>query len=211
MTFALPERPRPVGPQHLGATATRAPGSASDAFGAPSATPIATASAAERPVDVARDEHPLLVAGIGDMVVTDDPAAGLVAYGLGSCVALAAWDPATMTAGLAHFMLPTGTSGGGPVKFVDRGLPAFLAAFEARGGSTRRARFKLAGGAAMLAIHTSSLGIGRRNAEAVQSAMATLGLTTTATDLGGTVGRTVQLDASDGRLHIRSVGRTSVI
>jgi len=182
----------------------------STAFAATGLRPLAIGPA-DRPADPARGEHALLVAGIGDMVITDDPAAGLVAYGLGSCVALAAWDPATMTAGLAHFMLPSGTSGGGPVKFVDRGLPAFLAAFEARGGSIRRACFKVAGGAAMLAIHASSLGIGRRNAEAVTAAMAARGLTFAATDLGGTVGRTVQLDASDGRLHIRSVGRASVI
>jgi chemotaxis protein CheD len=152
----------------------------------------------------------LLVAGIGEMVLTADPAIGLIAYGLGSCVALSVWDIRTKVAALAHFMLPTG-AGGPPVKFVDSGLPTLLAAFEARGGNVRGAQFKAAGGAAMLAINTSALEIGRRNAEALTAAMATRGLRLAASEFGGTSGRTVQLEVPTGRLHIRSVTRTAVL
>jgi chemotaxis protein CheD len=153
----------------------------------------------------------LLVAGIGEMVLTADPAVGLIAYGLGSCVALSVWDARTKVAALAHFMLPAGATGGAAVKFVDTGVPILLSAFEARGGSVRGAQFKAAGGAAMLAINTSALEIGRRNAEAVVTALAARGIRLAATDFGGKTGRTVQLEVPNGRLHVRSVIQTSVL
>lgn len=153
----------------------------------------------------------LLVAGIGEMVLAGDTAARLVAYGLGSCVALALWDPLTKVGGLAHFMLPGGSAGGGPVKFVEPGMDTFLTAFEAHGGSARRAQIKAAGGAAMLAFAASALQIGLRNAQAVESALSGRGLALHATDLGGNSGRTVQLDVATGRLHVKSVKKTADI
>ena len=93
----------------------------------------------------------LLVAGIGEMVLSSSPDAQLVAYGLGSCIALAVWDPKARVGGLAHFMLPSGQpNGSSPVKFIDTGLDTFLKAFEAKGAMVSRSTFKAAGAAAML-------------------------------------------------------------
>ncbi len=154
---------------------------------------------------------PLLVAGIGELVTSADPHVTLVAYGLGSCIGLAAWDPRTKAAALAHFMLPTGQAGGPPVKFVESGFEAFLAGFAAAGGSIRRAQLKAAGGAAMLSVMVGSLDIGRRNAEAIALQVGRRGLQLSASDLGGSSGRTVQLSVADGRLHVKSVARSTVI
>jgi chemotaxis protein CheD len=151
----------------------------------------------------------LLVAGIGEMVLTADASTRLVAFGLGSCVALSLWDPRTRVGGLAHFMLPSGTAAGPPVKFVETGMSVFLTAFEAHGGSPRRAQIKAVGGAAMLAISPSALEIGRRNAQAVESALGGRGLVLHASDLGGNAGRTVQLDVATGRLHVKSLMKTA--
>lgn len=147
----------------------------------------------------------LLVAGIGEMVLSSDPGALLVAYGLGSCVALAAWDARTRVGGLAHFMLPAGQAGGGsPVKFIDSGLGSFLDAFEKRGGLPGRAVLKAAGGAAMLTVG-GGLAIGKRNAESIQTALGERGLRLSASALGGNAGRTVQLDVASGRFLIKSL------
>jgi chemotaxis protein CheD len=147
----------------------------------------------------------LLVAGIGEMVLSSDPRAHLVAYGLGSCIALAAWDPRSKVAGLAHFMLPNGSANGSsPVKFIDSGLDTFFKAYEAQGGMIGRSVLKAAGAAAMLTVG-SGLAIGKRNAETMQSALADRGLRLQATSLGGNAGRTVQLEVADGRLLIKSL------
>ena len=104
-------------------------------------------------VDARGAPDQLLVAGIGDMVFSRDTDKTLVAYGLGSCVGLSAWDPVSRVGGLAHFMLPAGDdAGGGPVKFVDGGFERFVRTFAQHGGHARRAHFKAAGGASMLTM-----------------------------------------------------------
>jgi chemotaxis protein CheD len=148
---------------------------------------------------------PLLVAGIGEMVLSADPNVTLVAYGLGSCVALVAWDSVAHVGGLAHFMLPSGQADGLPVKFVDAGLPTFLRAFRSAGGHPQRSELKAVGGAAMLALASNGLEIGRRNADAVLAALDAAGLRLHASELGGKSGRTVQLSVGTGRLLVKSI------
>lgn len=147
----------------------------------------------------------LLVAGIGEMVLSTDAAAHLIAYGLGSCVALAAWDPRAKVGGLAHFMLPNGpANASSPVKFIDTGLDTFLKALEVRGATVNRCVFKAAGAAAMLSVG-GGLAIGKRNAESIESALSTRGLRLSAAALGGNAGRTVQLEVGNGRFLIKSL------
>jgi chemotaxis protein CheD len=147
----------------------------------------------------------LLVAGIGEMVMSSSSDAHLVAYGLGSCIALAVWDPRTRVAGLAHFMLPTGPANAtSPVKFRDSGIDTFLKAVEGTGAVMNRSILKAAGAAAMLTVG-GGLAIGKRNSEALKAALAQRGLELTASALGGTVGRSVQLEVADGRFLVKSV------
>ncbi|MGA3057741.1 MAG: chemotaxis protein CheD [Candidatus Limnocylindrales bacterium] len=151
------------------------------------------------------DDPTVLIAGIGEMVLSSSPDSHLVAYGLGSCVALAAWDPRTRVGGLAHFMLPSGpANGSGPVKFIDSGLDTFLNALEAKGAAISRLVLKAAGAASMLTIG-GGLAIGTRNAETIQAGLTERGLRLTAVALGGTTGRTVQLEVGDGRFLVKSL------
>ncbi len=151
------------------------------------------------------DSPTLLVAGIGEMVLSNQPGTHLVAYGLGSCVALGAWDPRSRVAGLAHFMLPAGpANGSSPVKFIDTGIDTFLGALQSNGASLQRTIFKAAGAAAMLTVG-GGLAIGKRNADSIRAALAERGLPLTATALGGNAGRTVQLEVGNGRFLIKSL------
>ena len=153
----------------------------------------------------------MLVAGIGEMVVSRDPSTLLVAYGLGSCVALAAWDPQTRLAALAHFMLPSGPLAQPPVKFVDSGLPTFLAEFA--GPADRRAAPSSRPPAAPRCSRSSpprwrSASATRRPSRAPSGRQ---GLRLHRSDLGGKAGRTVQLEPATGRLLIKSVSSVSVL
>ncbi len=136
----------------------------------------------------------------------------LVAYGLGSCVAICLFDPATRVAGMAHVVLPGADPTGAPnPKFARSALPALLELMREQGASREARRYvvKLAGGAQVLAIGgTGSLPrIGEQNARAVQEALAAAGMPVHASDLGGGKGRTVWLDPRDGgRIRVRSVG-----
>ncbi len=147
----------------------------------------------------------LMVAGIGEMVMSSSTEAHLVAYGLGSCIALAIWDPRAKVGGLAHFMLPAGpANAASPVKFIDTGLDPFLRALEGKGAMLSRSSIKAAGAAAMLTVG-GGLAIGKRNAEALQAALADRGLSLNASTLGGNAGRTVQLEVADGQFLIKSL------
>ncbi len=162
---------------------------------------------------VAASQGPLLVAGIGEAVFSNDRATTLVAYGLGSCVGLSAWDPRTRVGGLAHFMLPSGPTDQArpesPVKFIQGGLEYFLDELRRRGVMPSRAELKAAGGASMLQIGAGGLQIGRRNTDTILAALAAAGLKLAAQDLGGTAGRTVQLEVGTGRLLVKSVSTLS--
>jgi chemotaxis protein CheD len=147
---------------------------------------------------------------IGEAIV-DGSGGTLVAFGLGSCVGLVAWDPLTRIGGLAHFMLPSGTRAGHPAKYVDSGVPWFLAALSRAGASPRRLIFKAAGGAAMFAGVSGSLEVGRRNVSAVREALADASLRLAAEDLGGSVGRSIELDLASGQLSIRTIHGTSIL
>lgn len=153
----------------------------------------------------------LLVAGIGEMVLSSNSESHLIVYGLGSCVALAAWDPHSRAGGLAHFMLPSGPPNeASPVKFIDTGLDAFLHALEGAGAVPSRCLFKAAGAAAMLTVG-GGVSIGKRNEDALQATLIERGLTLTAAALGGGMGRTVQLDVGDGRFLIKSLSSVTEI
>jgi chemotaxis protein CheD len=147
---------------------------------------------------------------MGEIAVARDGAT-LGIYGLGSCIGLSVWDPKVGVAAMAHFMLPSGSAPEPPAKFVDSGLDRLVAAFEASGGSVRRAQLKAAGGAAVLTLTNGLSDIGRRNADALEASLANRGLRLTASDLGGTMARTIELSPSTGCLSVRAATTTRTL
>jgi len=47
-----------------------------------------------------------LIVGISDLKVSKNPGDVLITYALGSCIAVAVYDPKARVGGLLHFMLP---------------------------------------------------------------------------------------------------------
>ncbi len=156
----------------------------------------------------------VIAVGIGQFAISRDPAAVLSAYGLGSCVAIAAWDPHAHVAGLMHVLLPEPANGGkteSPARFATTGVPLLLRELEAAGAMRSRLRLVAAGGAQMLGMLSKAGaigGIGARNAELVTSTLRAAGLTLAATDFGGTAGRTLTLVVATGGMTVRLAGGT---
>ena len=139
----------------------------------------------------------------------------LVAVGLGSCVGVALLDPEARVAGLAHVLLPEPSSGreGGPGRFASTAVPALLEALEAAGAGRDRIVAKIAGGASMFAgLSPNGVGaVGERNAAAVRAALEKLSIPLLGEDVGGSWGRTVYLQASDGAYIVSNVLREDVV
>jgi chemotaxis protein CheD len=155
-----------------------------------------------------------VVISLGELHVTNDPDTLLVCYGIGSCVAFAAFDPVAKVAGMAHFVLPDSTSGNRPKtleRFVDAGIPIMLTRLQTLGATPARTVFRMAGGAHMAVAKgfEARLNIGERNVEAARATMKALGLRLRGEDVGGTHGRTVRLLSGSGALTISTVGGSS--
>lgn len=133
----------------------------------------------------------------------------LTTIGLGSCVGIALYDPATKVGGLAHVMLPSENMArdrSNPAKFPGSAVSMLLAEMTRLGADTRRVRAKLVGGASMFANLVSSNGnIGERNVQAVRQVLAQLGVPVVAEDTGSDYGRSVVFYLSDGRVEVRSL------
>ena len=148
--------------------------------------------------------------GLGDIVISSNPEDILVAYGLGSCLAVGLWDPRQGIAGMVHAVLPERTNGADRYsgKYVDSGIEGLLAAMQKAGAEQRRLVTWMAGGANMLV--NASLGqsfeIGVRNVQSAHQTIQRLGLQLRGKQVGGNCGRTVRLYVRDGRVTVRTVG-----
>jgi chemotaxis protein CheD len=149
----------------------------------------------------------LVIAGVGDWVVSDDPQATLATYALGSCIGVVAHDPQARVGGLLHFMLPDSSLNPYkaqvlPATFCDTGVARLLKDLEALGASRRRLRLYLAGAAKVLSTG-DFFDIGRRNQLAAKRKLWELGLLIEDEDTGGEMSRTLKLHLSDGRVTVR--------
>jgi chemotaxis protein CheD len=156
-------------------------------------------------------EQPIAV-GLGELAITADPSAVIVAFGLGSCVGIVAYDPVNRVGGMLHAMLPSAAGRNangdrGRTKFVDTGFEEMLARLTAAGARRERLIWRLAGGAQMLTAPglTDRFNIGRQNVAAALDILARERFRLAGADSGGHEGRTVRLYMSDGRVTVRKV------
>ena len=152
-----------------------------------------------------------LSVGLGELVISHDPEDVLVAYGLGSCVGIAMYNPVTKTGGLLHAVLPENFDNGNdsPTKFVNTGIPVLLEKIKSN-GSTNNLLIYMAGGANML-INTQlskTFDIGTRNVASAVQVFEKMNLKLRNSELGGNIGRTVRLYIASGHMTVRVIGGT---
>jgi chemotaxis protein CheD len=148
-----------------------------------------------------------LVVGIGDAAVSSDVGSELVTYALGSCVAVAAWDPSARVGGLVHYMLPLSVldarrAESRPFMYCDSGLPLLFERLYALGAKKERLVLHAAGGAQVL-DEKGIFNIGRKNEQILRQVLLGFRLRLQVENLGGTVSRTVGLEIATGRFWVR--------
>lgn len=149
--------------------------------------------------------------GIADLNLVFDP--GLImTIGLGSCIGIALYDKTIKIAGLAHIMLPDSTQFktiANPMKFANLAIPMLIERMEKQGCKKRNIVAKIAGGASMFNFTDKSIisDIGKRNAESVKKTLKDEGIPIIAEDTGGDKGRTMIINAEDGKVILKTVGR----
>lgn len=152
--------------------------------------------------------------GMAQLLVLKGP--GIIrSTGLGSCIGIILFDPFSQTGGMAHAMLPKHRHGrnDNKAKYVDTAIKMLLEEMEAKGAKRENIIAKLAGGAQMFSDggRSSLLEIGRRNSAAAEEELKELGIPIMAKDVGGTCGRTLELDCRDGTLYIKTLNQETRI
>ncbi|SPE31141.1 putative chemoreceptor glutamine deamidase CheD [Candidatus Sulfopaludibacter sp. SbA3] len=162
------------------------------------------------------EQQQAVVVGVADCYVTNQSNASLVTYALGSCIAVAIYDPLTRVGGLLHFMLPESSLSRekaemNPYMFADSGVPLLFRRAYSAGAEKRRLVVRLAGGAQVM-DNNGVFNIGKRNYLAVRKLLWQAGVLIHAESIGGNESRTVRLEVGTGRLLMRtSAGREELL
>jgi chemotaxis protein CheD len=152
-----------------------------------------------------------IVVSISDMKLTNRARDILVTHALGSCLGLAAFDPAVGVAGLIHCLLPLARNDGkadaNPFMYVNTGVPQMMRSLFNRGATRENLILKAAGCGRMMHI-SNQFDTGANNLAALRKLLAVNEMRLAAEDVGGTIPRTMRLFADTGRLVISSCGRS---
>jgi chemotaxis protein CheD len=151
-----------------------------------------------------------LVVGISDLKVSSNPADSMITYALGSCIAVAVYDPVAKVGGLLHFMLPDSTLDAGkakdtPAMFADTGIPHLFKSCYKLGADKKRMVVKVAGGASIL-DESNFFRIGQKNIMAMRKIFWNNNVLIDAEDTGKNFNRTVRIDLGTGKVYIKRAG-----
>ena len=153
-----------------------------------------------------------LVVGISDVKLSKAPGV-IITYALGSCIGVCFYDPAVRLGALLHIMLPDAPAKIDNIfKYADTGIPETLRKMESLGANRSRITAKIAGGAQMFQVPgDNTLGnIGKRNADSVKMTLLKNRIRLLASDVGGSMARTVEFDTSSGIAKVRTYGRSDL-
>lgn len=152
-----------------------------------------------------------ITVGLGEVCGTNDLSIVLACFGLGSCVSVCAYDPVARVAGMTHIVLPESDHSNRDrvsAKYADIAVPMLLEGMYKNGALKRNLVVKLVGGAQMLqaAGFDDALEMGTRNVETTKRVLANEGVHPSATDTGGSQGRSVWLSVDSGKVMVRTAG-----
>lgn len=152
-----------------------------------------------------------IVVGVADMKVSNQPGDVLVTHALGSCIALAFYDPKAGVGGIIHYLLPDSSldfikAQRHPCMFADTGIPRLFQECYRLGAAKRRMLVKVAGGGQILGGH-EPFDLGRRNYKALRKILLKNNVLIGKEDVGGTKPRKMHLEIATGRVWIKTTGK----
>jgi chemotaxis protein CheD len=146
--------------------------------------------------------------GPGQILVSSDPTETLITYGLGSSIAVTAYDRVARVGALMHAELTLGPACDdeaqrSPAMFVESGVAYMLAALRERGARQDRLELRAAGAARLTSGDAEAcFGIGRRNVVALKKVLWQHGVLIRAYEVGGAAVRTLSLRIEDGMVEL---------
>ena len=159
--------------------------------------------------EIAKQDKDSIIIGMGELAVSSSPKTVLACIGLGSCIAVCAYDRVVKVGGMIHIVLPQHHSENPAEysKFADTGVPLMLAKVIQNGGDKSRLVVKIAGGAQMTVAPglKDTFKTGEKNMLYILAALEKVNVSLAAADVGGTLGRTVKLHIATGQVLVKTV------
>ncbi|MBU8850142.1 MAG: chemotaxis protein CheD [Desulfobacterales bacterium] len=152
-----------------------------------------------------------IIVGISDLRISGNVEDTLITYALGSCIAIAVYDPRVKVGGLLHFMLPdskieSNKAKATPGMFADTGIPLLFKSCYRLGAQKKYMIIKIAGGADIL-DSANYFRIGQRNIITLKKIFWKNNVLINGEDTGGKINRTVSLDISTGKVIVKKPSR----
>jgi chemotaxis protein CheD len=147
--------------------------------------------------------------GMSEYKIAESPII-LISSGIGSCLTIALYDRTKKIGGMAHAMLPEEHPNekddeDSPARYVDKAIKTLVSEMESLGCNRKNFVAKIAGGANMFAgLGEYSKEIGVKNVFEAKKILAEMNIEIVAENTGGTSGRHVEFDVSNGLLSIIS-------
>jgi chemotaxis protein CheD len=159
-----------------------------------------------RPTDA-----PYVFVSVADVRHSKAPTAVIATLGLGSCLGITCYDPMRKIGDLLHVMLPDSQKHRpeNPIAamYLDLGLPVLIDGATRLGSDIRSLELKVFGGAQILQSN-QYFSIGRQNVESMRQLALRYQLRVTHWEVGGQFNRSIELYLRDGRVLLRTPGRT---
>jgi chemotaxis protein CheD len=154
-------------------------------------------------------ESTLIEVQMGKMELAQAPER-LVTRGLGSCLGITIYDPIKKIGAMVHPMLPDIDKSkikSNQSRFVNSGIRLAMQELEKKGCFRSRFEVKMFGGAHMFSfINTdSALNVGQKNIEMAHAVFQEFNMKILAEEVGGTFGRTIELDTETGKVLVKTV------
>lgn len=128
----------------------------------------------------------------------------LITTVLGSCVSVCLWNETSRVGGINHYLLPLWNGEGLPTpKYGNIAITKLIEKVMAHSGPNDKLIAKVFGGASMWEKAEGLLAIGLRNIELAQELLDRHNVPIVASDLGGSQGRKVIFNTSDGSVLMR--------
>lgn len=149
-----------------------------------------------------------IIVGIADLKVSKNRDDVLITYALGSCIAVAIYDPLVKVGALLHYMLPESSldldkAKATPGMFADTGLQHLFKSCYSLGADKKRIIVKVAGGASIL-DNANYFRIGEKNVMALRKIFWRNKVFIDAEDTGKNYNRTMLLNIADGKVFVRT-------
>jgi len=153
----------------------------------------------------------LIEVSMAHMKIARAPAV-MVTRGLGSCLGITLYDPVKKIGAMAHPMLPDierAKIKSNPGRFVNSVINKMLEDLKSEGCLKSRLIAKLFGGAHMFSFiaKDSILNIGEKNIDMAKELLKQYGIDILVEELGGSVGRTIELDLETGKVLVKTISR----